>query len=504
MSLSFEILRSPDDAALESLSLHRQDDPFCTAAYAHAQKQLGFVPHILKLCDREGGLSLGCLGFLKKGRLGTEFDIPWLPALPADSPFWPGLLSACKTMGVWDLSVRTFSTTPLPALGAETGREHGLEYRLKLTGAKPLVLPSSNHRRSIAKARKDGVTVRRVSTPDAIPLHLALMNASMGRRTARGEAVTGQANTRFFQAMLQHGAAEFAQAVKDHEVASSIFLMRSPQGAYYQTAGTSPEGMSSGTSPFLIAELARILGQEGVTCFDLGGSTPAHAGLSRFKAGFGGEEIPFEIATYSLAPPLLRKLRTILRLLRHKPSALLRELIHLDRYCIFSVAPESLPRLPEDSKIRVVKLADDHLRELCRALPEFHRQAERIDEFGFNDAFGVFVNDELAHVSWLVTADHDRLMSEREVKLREGEAEITHCYTAESFRGKGIYPLAVRSLCEHASTAGIQRVFMATDPANTSSLRGIAKAGLKSAGQVFRLRLPFLSRDPMLRWRGHR
>jgi RimJ/RimL family protein N-acetyltransferase len=504
MNLFFEIIISPDDSALESLSRHRPDDPFCTAAYARAQKQLGFVPCILKLCASDGRLSQGCFGFFKKGRLGAEFDVPWLPAIPADSPFWPGLLAACKTMGVWDLSIRTFSTTPLPVLGAETAREHGLEYRLNLTGAGPLVPPSANHRRRIVKARKEGVIVRRVSTPDAIPAHLSLMNASMGRRAARGETVTERVNTRFFQAMLQHGAAEFAQAVKDDVVASSIFVMRSTKGAYYQTAGTSPEGMNSGTSPFLITELAGMLRQEGVICFDLGGSTPMHAGLSRFKAGFGGEEIPFEIATYSMAHPLLRKLRTIVRLLRYEPTSLLREFIHLDRYCVFSAAPGDLPPLPDDSRIRVMKLADDRLRELCREQPEFHRQMERLDEFGFNDAYGVFMDDELAHVSWLVTADHDRLMSEREVKLRDGEAEITHCFTAESFRGKGIYPLAIRALCAQAEVAGITCVFMATHPTNTASLRGIAKAGFKSAGQVFRLRLPFLSKDRVLRWRGHR
>lgn len=504
MSLAFEIVRSPDDAALDSLARLRSDDPFASAAYAHAQRRLGFEPCILALRESGGAAAMSCLGLFKKGRLGGSFDIPWLPTLPADSSFWPGLVAACKKMGVWDLSVRTFNAPAVPALGAECGRETGIEYRLDISGPSPLVPTSTNHRRSVTKARKLGVVIRRVRTPDAIAVHLSLMQASMDRRAARGESVPDKWNTKFYEALLASGAAEFAQALLDGVVTSSIFLMRSPGGAYYQTAGTSPEGMSAGTSPFLIVELAEALRGEGATSLDLGGATPAETGLSRFKSGFGAAEIPFEIANFFLASPLARKLRTVLRLARHDPGALVREVVDLDHYCVFSTPPGDITAPECDEQIKVTRLGDDELRALCAAKPEFHRQAERIDEFGFNDAFGLFVGGELAHVSWLVTPEHDRLLPEREVMLREGEAEITHCHTAEAFRGKGIYPLAVRTLCQHAAASGVRRVFMVTHPQNAASLRGIEKAGLKPAGSIHRLRMPFLFKDRVLRWRGHR
>jgi len=114
------------------------------------------------------------------------------------------------------------------------------------------------------------------------------------------------------------------------------------------------------------------------------------------------------------------------------------------------------------------------------------------------------VNGEPAHISWLVTSEHDELLPEREIKLRRGEAEITHAYTAEAFRGRGIYPLMINALCQQAAEMGIQRVYMSVHPSNLSSLRGVAKAGFKLSGKVFRMHSPILSERFVLRFRGHR
>ena len=191
-------------------------------------------------------------------------------------------------------------------------------------------------------------------------------------------------------------------------------------------------------------------------------------------------------------------------MLRGNPRELLHELCFIDRYEVFASDLAAMPAPDPRPELVLVKLDNDRLRELCQAQPEFHRQAERLDEFPFNDAWGLMTGDELVHVSWLVTPEHDRLTAERNIRLRDGEVEITHCYTGNAHRGKGIYPHAIRLLSQQAAAQGFKRVLMITHHTNAASRQGMSKAGLKPAGPVRQIRSPFLSAAPLVILRGHR
>jgi len=94
---------------------------------------------------------------------------------------------------------------------------------------------------------------------------------------------------------------------------SSGLVLRSRTGAYYQTAGNSPEGLKLGSSAFLTLQIAVILQQEGISLFNVGGSGADNPGLRRFKAGFGAREIELQAAAFCPRSVVERKVHGALR-----------------------------------------------------------------------------------------------------------------------------------------------------------------------------------------------
>ncbi len=504
--LRFKLIQFPNEKFVGELAARDPENLFVTSACMQGMALRGFVPCLLGLWE-DDKLVQGCLGAYKAGRLSRSLDIRLLPDLPADSPFWPGLLAACRRLGVWDLSVCavTQCPDPIPKLGPVTFEEAGTEFYLRLGADPPPAPSSSNHRRSIAKAIKNGLTLHRTTALEAISVHAAMMEASIDRRSARGEDIPGHVQKHYYRHMLQAGAGEFFQVHdKQGKVLSSLFFLRSKGAAYYQSAGTSREGMSLGASPFLIWNAADLLRKEGVTKYCLGGSTLDNTGLVRFKSGFGSLEEPFTTIQFSMVHPLKRKMRTMLKMLTSDPMGLMRGLFFIDRYPVYAADVKAVPEPEARPELLLEKLSNERLMELCRHQPEFHRQAERLTEFPFNDAWGLLAGDELVHVSWMVTPEHDRLCKERAIRVQDGEVEITHCFTSEAWRGKGIYPHAIRLLCQQARAMNVKRVMMTTHQTNVASQRGIEKAGLRFVGTVRQMRSPLLSSSILFTLRGHR
>jgi lipid II:glycine glycyltransferase (peptidoglycan interpeptide bridge formation enzyme) len=139
------------------------------------------------------------------------------------------------------------------------------------------------------------------------------MNASMERRVQRGEEVETNSRDARSGALLASGSGELFRAVSGDRVLSSILILRASQGAYYQSAGTLPDGMKMGASPFLVSRVANILKQEGHRIFNLGGASDDNPGLLRFKAGFGTREVALEAASFCPKSVVERKVHTALQ-----------------------------------------------------------------------------------------------------------------------------------------------------------------------------------------------
>ena len=67
--------------------------------------------------------------------------------------------------------------------------------------------------------------------------------------------------------------------------------------------------------------------------------------------------------------------------------------------------------------------------------------------------------------------------------LGESDYEIGPCYTYSQYRGQGLYPMVLRSICDSLGNIGTT-FFMIVDDSNISSVRGIEKAGFVICGEI--------------------
>jgi hypothetical protein len=81
--------------------------------------------------------------------------------------------------------------------------------------------------------------------------------------------------------------------------------------------------MQQGASAFLNLETAEALKSEGIRKFNLGGVCANEPGLQDYKAGFGGQPVRSEEASFLMASPFQEKIRTMARLAREAPKYVL-------------------------------------------------------------------------------------------------------------------------------------------------------------------------------------
>lgn len=490
MSSEFHATRNLLPDLCNEVSSLEPHNPFHTRAFADAMRALGAQPWLLYTVE-QGRIRKGCLGFLKSGRLNRSLEIPSVACLSQGDIFWVDLVNFCRQERVSYLTLGSFASTvaDIPMLPGETARRPRIEYILDLQNPDLWSQLVSNHRRNIQKAKKAGVVVERTIAPEACYDHLCLQDASMERRLNRGEQVNGEAQMRNFVAFVKHHSGELFRAVCDGKTLSSILVLHASKGAYYHSAGTSPEGMTIGASHFLVQHVAEILRAEGIERFNLGGADAGSLGLKRFKKGFGAEEIGLQCATFYLGSPLRRKVTSAIHSLTEDPLSLIRDLVgRVDKYYVYSCKPEDIGECAPLQGTEFRKITDEELLYAASQHAEMKMYKEKFEKSMINDAYGVYVNGALAHVSWLVPADHDRLGKERNVKLTDGEAEITHAATLHQFRNRGLYTYAIRCMVGICKQQKIRRLFMITGIDNLASQKGIQKAGLRPAGRIWRVK----------------
>ena len=303
MSAGRFIARRADDATIAELGAAQPENPFASPAYADSRRRVGYEVWVLALHDAHDAIGAGCLGLFTTGRLNRTLEIPSLPALSFDSPFWAGLGEHCRTHGVTTLALDTFASptgVEIPDIGARRVRRDRLEFVVDLAGDAPPRL-GSNHKRNVKKAEKAGVQLTRTREADAVSTHHALMASSLDRRRTRGEEVSDAAASLDHRAFLESGAGELFQAVSGTSVLSSVLVLRAPSGGYYQSAGTSSEGMATGASHFLVHGIAEALRSEGARTFNLGGADDGSS-LARFKEGFGARRVALPSAQCEVGP----------------------------------------------------------------------------------------------------------------------------------------------------------------------------------------------------------
>jgi hypothetical protein len=308
MGLKFRAEFDPSAAAIRDVSTSAPANPFYTVEYCAAKRSMGFKPVTLSLGDQAGAVT-ACIALLRQGRISRTIEIDSLPAIRDEREFWGGLTRLCKNYNILNLSINMYSSHPvaIPHLQGEVSRKSLREFVLPLEGDDLWKRIHRSHRWRINRARRLGLEMRWSRGPRDCDQHAAVMAASMARRRARGEVVPDGLPLRECTALLGYGAGELFQVVLEGQVLSSALVLMAEQGAYYQTSGTSPEGMERGASHLLIHEVAVRLKERGIRRFNLGGVGPDDsAGLHEFKSGFGTEEVALESAEF-FTGNLLRK-----------------------------------------------------------------------------------------------------------------------------------------------------------------------------------------------------
>lgn len=486
MSEQFFSLRVTRSSALADLGIGRSENPFCTDSYVKAMQQLGHECWAVGI-RREDILQDAAIALVRHGRLGASLEIPSLPAAAQTPIFWDGLYALSKRLKITDLIAGTFASPrfALPPLRGEISRNKRVEYVLAIGQDDFAARLSSNHQKNIKKARAAGVTLRRgFQHPGSLADHARMIAYSRDRRAARGELVpTSEVEAKEHLAYLESGAGELFQAVHKGDIVSSLLVLRSAGSAYGQSTGTSPEGRSVGASHFLFHGVCCELHREGVRTFNIGGA-PEGSSLAEFKAGFGAAEVPlYECACY-IGPAWLKKLRSAVRLVR-ADRPLLWKLLSGNSYRmhVYALATDApMPPIPVPPRARFQPLSEDDLNipVITPDEAEFRRrQLERLRRYGTSHAYGVYVGDKLAHVSWLLPASVAALERPKILKLGEDEAEITASETLPAFRGRRLYVFAIQQIFGIAQQSGIRKIYMKARRENTSSQIGILKAGLR-------------------------
>ena len=317
MSVEFHAERDPTQELCRQVAALAPSNPFYTSSYIENRRMFDSWPWMLLVRDN-GHLISGCTAFMKSGYFNRSLEIPSVPAHAESDGFWEGLFQFCHGAKVSHLTVNSFASTSarIPLLRGEIARTTRSEYVLELQKPGLWDALSSNHARNIKRARKAGLGVRRAVDDQTCHEHAHLVCASMGRRKSQGESVPEDIQAQSFVAMAQSGAGELFQAVLDGKVLSSVLVLMAEKGGYYQSAGTSREGMASGASHFVVYEIVNTLRAQGIQLFNLGGSDRHNPGLERFKSGFGATSVELEAAEFFLGSAVRKMLGSAARWLR--------------------------------------------------------------------------------------------------------------------------------------------------------------------------------------------
>jgi ribosomal protein S18 acetylase RimI-like enzyme len=498
------LARQAQESVVAELSDLVPANPFATVAYFESRRQSGWATWLLAKRSPRGGLEYGCGAFMKTRGWNRKLEIPSLPAVPANSPFWDDLMAFCRRHCITKLEIDTFGSpagVTIPTFDTCRARRR-CEYVLDLS----LDLDAQidrRHKSHLNKARRAGLVVRRTRSIEAVPAHREMIGCSMDRRRARGEDVPSVSASRGFATLLQSGVGELYQVLEGETVLASGLVLRAPEGAYFHSRGTSPGGMAVGASHFLVRQIMAQLKAEGVQSFNLGGADEG-SGLARFKKRFGASAVHLPSATYLLGPSWVREANRAIELVRADPRRLLRSLSgRVSRFVVFAAAVDAIvsPDLPADVVVR--GLSDEDLRRLPVEDPQFRtRPLLRVAGFGASYAYGVFVDGRLTHIAWFLPATATEKDVPRLMTLRAGEAEITASETLPEFRGRGIYPLAIQSLIEEAQHCGARRIIMKAAANDYALQSGIEKAGLTRMGSIILIVLPIINRQ--VAWRSFR
>lgn len=96
----------------------------------------------------------------------------------------------------------------------------------------------------------------------------------------------------------------------------------------------------------------------------------------------------------------------------------------------------------------------------------------------------VFEEERALHATWVTTSASWVREIARYFRPPQGDAYVYESFTRDDARGRGIYPLALRGICEDLANDGLDRVWVAVEADNPPSLKAVAKGGFEEAFEL--------------------
>jgi hypothetical protein len=273
---------------------------------------------LLSLDDHPMGLAS-----LERGRRRSTLLVTLTVVPPSPDAFWAGVRRLARSHRATRLSVESFGCDserpPLPGFSGERERYSGVRmYVIELAHDDIYTGMAENHKRNVKKANKAGVTASRTTSPEAFRAHLDLIDSSIQRRSDRGEPTNLRADPELLARLLTVRSARLHQATLNGEVLSSVLIYAVGRSAFYDSGGSSPRGMNSGSSHFLMYQVTRELRADGVETLNLDVASSAAGGLARYKADFGAREWTVDRAVFEWNDPIATAFNMLRGLLRRR------------------------------------------------------------------------------------------------------------------------------------------------------------------------------------------
>jgi len=256
-----------------------------------------------------------CYSILNRGRLGGSMRVTLdIDTAVTDDSVWDALQDHAREKGasVLHIEANGRSKRQLPTFKNEKSRHTVQVYSVDL--AREIEI-GKRHRRNVGKARKRNVSMVISKDEAAIRAHVNLCRLSVDRRENRGEAIEGLITREAATSLVVNSGARLFQATLNGQILSSDLVVFVGPYAFYDSGGTSPEGMQIGSSYFLMASMIEHLKQDNMRILNLGVGAENRPGLSLFKSGFGADCFEFQTVEVDTASRVQRLARRLKRLL---------------------------------------------------------------------------------------------------------------------------------------------------------------------------------------------
>jgi CelD/BcsL family acetyltransferase involved in cellulose biosynthesis len=228
----------------------------------------------------------------------TDYCPPLVSAHPEEAWLVSALQRAGSEAGVRRIEVRA----PLP--GAAVARHPALRHVLALEGDPARVYAGFHHsqvKRSIRRAERNGLTVRRATCPQDLErtfYHLHL-------RTRRRLGVPVQPH-RFFRLLWQHAiepglGSVLIVEVDGRPIAAAVFLAWN-RTVIYKFGASDASAWSLRPNHLIMWHAIRTACEEGYRYFDFGRTDVGQEGLRQFKLSWGASEEPLGYAALGSRP----------------------------------------------------------------------------------------------------------------------------------------------------------------------------------------------------------